>query len=260
VQIQCAEAVVTVRVVEPATGRFSGRELNPDGEMASDFSRFIALSIVEIMASRAAGEAAVGGGTSDVPSVVSPEASVSEPSPNTLLETARNSRGPRIGAMFLLHGGNRPFSLSIGARLGLALALLDHLSFAIDFSFYTGTSTTGIGEIRGGAYSGALFALARLPIPFGEVNVGGGYRLGTVIYRGTPDDATAADGFKTTHLIGGPCVAVKMAVNMGRLLVLPVAAELGYLLQRAAAEVDSAVETASEGVWLLFGVGIGVRP
>ncbi len=253
VRLRCDGTILDVQVVDPGSGRFIGQHLDRGSDLKSDMARWVSLTIVELIASRA---------------TIPEKKRELEPTPEEAVEASRPSQPvaprsyPKLGleAHFALHGGEKPFSLSVGAGLVAELAVLEYLALAVDFQYFTGKTDASIGNIRNDSFSGALFLLGRAAHGLGVVEPGVGVRVGAIVFRGAPDDSAATDGMRSAHPFGGPCLAMLSRFEVSDVLNIAVNAEVGYTLWEAAALVDGRVELAQRGVWFLLGFGIGMVP
>jgi hypothetical protein len=252
VQLRCDEAKMVVQAIEPLSGRFTGQHLESLEDMKNEMARFVALTIVELIASRATNPEKA------EPPKVHPMKAVS---PGHAERPASPPESyPHLAAEvhFVLYGGMKPFSLSVGAGITAGLVALKFLVLAIDFQFFTGATDASIGDIRSDAFSGAFFVLGRAAHAVGVIEPGVGIRAGALLFNGLPDDSALADGAKTTLPYGGPCVALLSRFDVWKRVHIAVNAEAGYTIFRADARVDNEVALSQRGAWFLAGIGIGM--
>ena len=257
IEMRCSHDLLHVEVRDPSSGRFVGQSIERHGEMQKDLKRFVALTLVELIASSAAD------GQKQNP-VDSP---MSTPG-NEKKVTDDHSAGKRIsretdfpryylGLFFALGGGQQPFALTYGAGVAFSLGVVEYFALAVDVLFLSSQHDVEKGEIQADNFGGAIFGTFRLAHHIVTVNGGVGLRAGALMFRGSPDKGAELEGHSTVQPWGGPCLTLMTRFRLSSKLRFALHGEVGYTIWKAGAMVDDKMAVSQEGVWVVFGAGIG---
>jgi hypothetical protein len=221
----------------------------------ADQARFVAISVVELLAS-------AWGEPRHEPPRPPPEPPVYPvvvvaPAPAPAPEPPR-WRVSVVGSARRFAGFS---SVAPGGGLAVERSTKGGLAVAADVLAEATTQTTGLGSIDGLLASASLVGLARVGSGRFRVEPGLGARAGLVRLTGRGAAAASppvrAGSVRGTW--GGPLVALRAAVTLPHLLVLAVGGELGYATAGALGRIEGGPDVGVRGAWwgVLAGVGYG---
>jgi len=251
VRIRCDGGAVIVQLMEPRTGRYTGQALQRQGTGVTQVQRTAALTIVELMTSRAEQPA---------PPVPTPE----PPAPAPRTPALAPSSGTPPGAFVFLrgaaavNGGFQPFRVYPGVVLALD-AGGRWVLVSLDARYEGGVHSVPAGDIRTDVWSGALSLRVRSATSRVAFHTGVGLRLGAVRFAGTPDDPLVTDGRRFAGFTGGPCISLVTLVRLAAPVFLALHMEGGVTLWTADARVDDRTVLSARGFRFAAGLGLAVQ-
>ena len=255
VTIRCEGSVLQIQLRDGAGAPVENVSVNREPVVEQDINRYVALTIVELIASGAAERVTriddtasdTGGGVS------APEVRIS------LREPVSTRRFGAITLAPLFRSGGEPFWMTYGAVLSGSVALVPKLRLAIDAEVSTGSETVSLGEIRSTIFSGSLSLAGSFVVGRVDIQPGIGFRGGGVAWRGAASEPESTNEYAPVRAWAGSYGILLITVSASRLVDIATFVEAGGVLIEAGAEVGETRALAVAGAWISFGVGLRFR-
>ena len=257
--ISCREAIVTLRVDDPITGKSLIREIDLSSTPPRVRARLVALAVSELI-SASWTELEINAHPA-VPAV----GAVASPSARQSALTAVETHQPRLSGSLRVEAlaSGQFFFTEVGALWGGGLRVgqdrVRRFGWAIDALAHHGGTTTALGEVVADTITlgPSLFFQHRWTRV--ALRVGGGVRGGAARLEGRPNASTVHGAVAWGGWLG-PMVDASLSVAPVRRLALELSLEAGYVASPFGGKVDGSREVAIDGPWIGVQLGMGLFP
>jgi hypothetical protein len=252
-----SQRLVRLEVRDPTTGRSLERVVTLEGVSKADRARLVAIASVELVAASASGQ------TGDLSSTFGLAAPPSDAP--VIAAAAPPPRAPAPPRWRLLAQGSvRHFAglprLLPGADVAVDRALPRGLGLAADVAVEGFAQPTDLGDVDALVASAGLVATVRGARGRLAWETGAGVRGGLARLAG--EGGARAGGAVTAGTVaepwGGPLVAGRLTLALGRTLVASLGAELGYVTSQVVGLVDGRSGLGVRGTFWSATLGVGV--
>jgi hypothetical protein len=256
--IGCHEALVSLRVDDPITGKSLIREIDLSSTPPRVRARLVALAVSELI-SASWTELEL-----NADPAVPPVGAVASPSARRSALSVVETHKPLLGSLRVEALASGQFFLTeVGALWGGGLRVgqdrARRFGWSIDVLAHHGAATTALGEVVADTLTlgPTLFFQHRWSRV--ALRVGGGARGGAARLEGRPNGPGVHGAVAWSGWLG-PMVGASLTVAPVRRLALGLSVEAGYVAVPFGGKVDGAREVSIDGPWIGVQLGIGLFP